>query len=236
MLGDTIGYRESFRIEAMILFVSSLLIGMIKNDEYKEGKFRCSFHRLFAKEAAVPAVLIMLVMSANFTITSFVTLFGRQMNVENIGIYFMANALILTLVRPIADRISERIGTLRLLPVSLLCLGLSLVLIAFSTHIGTFLLASAVNAFGYGTSLPIIEALCLKSVTRNRRALASATNSIGSNLGILLGPIVAGAVRDISDYRTMFITMTLPVVVSIVTVYKFKNRLTEINKEESNGI
>ncbi len=236
MLGDAIGFRESFRIEAIILLISSFLISFVKNDEYKEERFRYSFRTLFAKEALLPAILIMLVMSANFTITSFITLFSRQMSIENIGIYFMANALVLTLVRPFADQISEKIGTVRLLPISLLSLGISLILIALSQNIGTFLLASAVNAFGYGTSLPIIEALCLKSVTKNRRALASATNSIGSNLGILLGPIMAGVIRDVSDYRMMFMTMTIPVAAAIVIVHVFRNRLEEINKEETNGL
>jgi len=232
MLGDMTGYIQSFRIEALILVFSSLIVSFIRTDEMKKGAFKYSIRKLIAYEALLPAVLIMLVTAANFTITSFITLHARYMNIDDIGIYFLVNAVTLALMRPFADKISRKTGLVRLLPFALICLGLSLLLIGISENIHMFIVASIINAIGYGTSLPIIEALCLKSVCKTERALASATNSIGSNLGILFGPIIAGAIRDVSDYRTMFITMIVPVILSVAIVYMNKTKLLKIEKKE----
>jgi MFS family permease len=91
-------------------------------------------------------------------------------------------------------------------------------MISISDNIWLFLSAAFINAFGYGGCQPAIQAVCLKSVPGERRGAASCTSYIGSDIGNLVGPVVAGflisslgATDMIAGYRYMWLIMIIPI-------------------------
>lgn len=228
---DYVSYTDSFKIDSIIIVLSIAFILMVHSDYKNNDRFSFSIKNVIARDAFIPAILILLVSGSNYTITSFITLFGKEAQINNIGLYFTVNAIALIAVRPISDRILKKIKTFKMLIISLAFLGGSLVLLGTFNSLTMICVASIINAFGYGNSLSLIESLCLRSVPENQKALASATNQIGSNLGILFGPIIAGYLRDLFNYETMFKSMSLFICLAIVIVLFNRRLLRKISEE-----
>ena len=92
------------------------------------------------------------------------------------------------------------------------------------------LIASILFALGYGAELPIIQTLCLKSVDKSKSGAASATCYYGSDLGYLIGPVLAGKIVEISNYATMFRFMILFLLVALFIIFSQLNKLKKLCK------
>jgi len=93
--------------------------------------------------------------------------------------------------------------------------AIALLIISFSRTLPMFLLAAFVSAFGYGACYPVIQALCMKIVPKERRGAGSSSNYIGMDLGILIGPVLAGRIAEKLGYVTMWRIIIIPVIIAI---------------------
>ena len=127
-------------------------------------------------------------------------------------------------------KLTDRYGLVKIVVPSLICFAASFLIISYSRSLPMFLLAAFVAAFGYGASQPAIQALSLKCVPKERRGAGSSTNFIGTDLGSLLGPILAGAVADLLGYEVMWRVMILPVVFALVIVLFSRKRISRMEE------
>lgn len=208
-LSERVGYIKTIQISAFFIFVSSLLLMGIKKDFSKSYQFRLSLKNMWAIEAKNYGILLILVSMANITISSFLILFAYEHKIENASLFFLVNAIALVLIRPVADYLEMHLGNIKTLKVSLIILIISFVFLGFSENFQMLMLSAVGNAFGYGIAFPLIESLSIHSVAWERKALANTTSQIGSNIGILIGPILAGAIKDVFGYRIMFIFQSI---------------------------
>jgi MFS family permease len=88
-----------------------------------------------------------------------------------------------------------------------------------------FVLAGVVTALGYGISEPMIQTMNMQLVPRERRGAAGNTNFLGIDVGMLIGPTLAGFIitgvenasgDKLFGYATMYRIMVLPTVAAIV--------------------
>ena len=104
-------------------------------------------------------------------------------------------------------------------------------MIGFAENTFVLLLAAFVNAFGYGDIQPMLQTLCMKSVTPDRRGSASSTNYIGMDISMLIGPSLCGAVADVMGYTpAMWLVMTIPVFMGLACVLIFRKNIQNIEK------
>jgi len=107
---------------------------------------------------------------------------------------------------------------------------LSLFLISIAPNLFVLLIASILFALGYGAELPIIQTLCLKSVDKSKSGAASATCYYGTDLGYLIGPLVAGKFVEIWDYSTMYRLMILFLIASLIVIFIYFKKLKKLCK------
>ena len=90
------------------------------------------------------------------------------------------------------------------------------------------LFAAFVASFGYGASVPAVQTLSMKSVTPEQRGAGSSTNFIGTDLGSLLGPVLAGWVVEMAGYSSMWRIMTVPIFMAMLVVIIYRKRIAFI--------
>lgn len=242
-LVDAFGYNVTFFIgTAMMIVVFCMALRLNTDLPDRSGGFKVSLNNVIAPEVIIPAVIMFFLAGAYSSINSFVLIYGKANGVKEIGLFFTAYAVCLIISRPFSGKIADKYGLDKALVPGLLIFALSFILISQSDTLPMFLLSGAVSAFGYGICQPIIQTLCMKLVTKDRRGIAGNTNYIGVDLGYLIAPTVAGAIvtfvqhqggSTIMGYSIMYKMMTIPVIIGlIIFLFQWKNIKHQVSKLE----
>ncbi len=231
-----IGYSMTFFIGAsVVVFAAFMLLTIKAPDIAAKVPFKISLNTIFAKEAAIPMLLILFLTIGYNNISAFLVLFAESRNVGNIGLFFSVYAVVMLVTRPVVAVLSDRLGVRKIMLPAMICFAVSMVLISLSTSLTMFLIAAAIAAIGFGSCQPAVQTLCIKSVTPQRRGVGSSTNFVGLDLGGLVGPVLAGAVADRFGYATMFLLLTVPIGIAIAIFCLFYGRIKAIDTQTTVG-
>ena len=138
---------------------------------------------------------------------------------------------LLLVTRPIVGRLTEKLGFVKVAVPAVLLTVASLAMIGFANSTAMLLAAALVNAFGYGAVQPMLQSLCMKSVTPDRRGSASSTNYIGMDIAMLLGPSICGGVAQLLGYTpAMWLAMTVPMFIGLAGILIFRRRIQHIEQ------
>ncbi|ETA80066.1 MFS transporter [Youngiibacter fragilis] len=228
-LSRQFGYRLTFQIGMSVMLIAAFAVLALDNSKKSNVPFKVSYKNIYAKEALIPAIIMFFLAAVYVNINSYLVLYAMEVNVTNIGLFYTVNAIVLLISRPIIGRLSDRFGVIRVLPLAIVFYGISLVMISYSNSIERFILAAVISAFGYGACQPIIQSLCMKSVTRDRRGSASATSYYGTDLGYLIGPLLSGIVIERFGYAIMFRTIPLMLVFPLLIFFLYIDKLNAID-------
>ena len=159
---------------------------------------------VFSKAALFPAVLHMLVVVNFVALNIFVPLFGEELDIGNIGLYYtvMAGAIIASrvLAGPLLDRYPRYysiVPAMGLMMVSTVLLGnIQEAWMVFTT--------GALVGLGAGVAQPGLQALLVDRAQGSNLGSASATFYIGLDAGLFAGGALMGVVLSLFDFNVMF--------------------------------
>ncbi|QGG55119.1 MFS transporter [Paenibacillus sp. B01] len=157
-----------------------------------------------AGPAWLPALLNTLMAVTYGGLLSYLVLFGREMGLPNIGLFFLLNAVAILLVRPIAGRLFDRFGHLAVLPAASLLLMGGLLLLSWSDTTGLLLLSALLYGLGFGSIQPTAQAWMLRSMPVARQASANSLFYNSTDLGVAVGSMLLGAVAAATGYAVMY--------------------------------
>ena len=225
-MAAAISYNTTFFVCAGVMFCCFLLSLKLRDDSpARVGKFRISITKIVAPEVLLPTVVLFFQIIAYSGVTSFVAIYGGLCGVDNIGLFFTANALCMIGIRPFTGYIADKFGVDKTIIPGLAIFIAALVLISFSRTLPMFLLSGIVTAIGFGSSEPIIQTLNMQLVPKERRGAAGNTNFMGIDIGFLIGPTIAGFIissvqhgtgQELLGYSVMYRVMIIPTVAAIV--------------------
>lgn len=226
-ISEHFGFRTAFFTSAGMMLMGIAIASRIRVHFVKTKAFRINIRSLAAREAILPAVIMFLLQLVYANITSFLVIYGTGIgiNQSQIGLYFTVYACTMFFTRPTIGRLSDKYGHAAVMIPSLLCFAASFWLISVTKNLLMLLLAAMIAAFGYGAAVPAVQSLCMKLVPKEKRGAGSCTNYIGSDLGNLVGPVIAGMVIEASGYATMWRVMTIPILAALVLVVLFRKTI-----------
>ena len=165
----------------------------------------------FAKEAAAPAAITLLNTFAFAAVSTFLILHGEARDIPNVGFFYTVFAVTLLVVRLIAGSVVDQLPSkLILYPCSILICAAMIFL--WGANSMSHLIAAAITyGISSGFTQPVLQAMAIRSVSLDRRGVASGTYYMGMDLGNSIGPIVAGMVASSYGYGAAFLSMILPV-------------------------
>ena len=129
-------------------------------------------------------------------IISFITLYGKEIGVNNAGPFFMVLAIGLGLTRMYSGKIFDRSGpkTLSVTGILLLVFGF-FILATFRCYVG-FHISALILGFGFGTLFPLNQAMVNNLVKPHQRGAANSTLFTAFDVGIGIGMILIGFLAD----------------------------------------
>ncbi|ULL18058.1 MFS transporter [Paenibacillus sp. H1-7] len=186
--------------------------------------------RLVDKQALFPSLLVLLIAVTYGGIVSFITLFGNEQNIANVGWFFSVNALMLFLVRPVSGKIFDTKGHVWvLLPGAVFSLA-GLLLLSYTSGTPMLMLAAACYGIGFGAIQPSLQAWTVQRAAPDRRGAANATFFSAFDLGIGLGALILGPIAAATNYAVMYRLSGIMFVIYLVVyvVYIGRERKTAL--------
>ena len=227
-LSGIFGYQLTFAIAGCCTMCGVFVIMLVRTPDREKQRFHISIKNIFAKEALLPAVLLLLLQMAFININSFLVIFAAQRNVSGIGLFYTFYAVSMLFAPRMVGKLADRYGAVCVLPPAMLMFACAFLIISGSSSLWMFLIAAVVAAFGYGDSQPAVQTLCMKCVPKERRGSASSTSYIWQDLGNLIGPVLAGSIAEGFGYITMWRVMIIPIVAAFLFVLLFRKRIHSI--------
>ena len=223
-ISEKFGYRAAFTASALVMLAGVCIASRIRTSFTKTKKFRISIRNMVAGEAVLPAVIMFLLQLVYANVTSFLVIYATGVGIaqSRVGLYFTVYAVTMFFTRPLIGKLTDRFGHALVMLPSLLCFAASFWLISITDRLPMLLLSAVVAAFGYGASVPAVQSLCMKLVPKAKRGAGSCTNYIGSDLGNLAGPVIAGSIVEAGGYVSMWRWMTLPVFAACILILLFR--------------
>ena len=234
-LVNKIGYNAVFFIASATMLIAVIITSQIKIGYVKTKKFQITLKNVIAKEAILPSLIIFLIALPSMAITSFLVLYAGKIQIANIGYYFTVNAVAIILSRPVIGKLTDKYGlAIAILP-GIIFMAVGFFLISIAHSLPLILIAAFLGAIGSGGTQPAIQAVCMRSVSQDRRGAASSTSYIGSDLGNLVGGPLAGILVQFMGYVNMWRIIVVPLVITFAIVIFFRKELKDAELGKNTG-
>ncbi len=109
-----------------------------------------------------------------------------------------------TVAMPLAGRLSDVHGRVRMFQVALVLFSLGSALVAVAPDFSWVVSARAIQAFGGGATVPIALAMAMSAVAPEKRGLAIGLVAASAEAGSVLGPLYGGAIIEWIGWRWIF--------------------------------
>ena len=232
---EVVGFSATYFIAAGSIAVSVLGIVTLREKPRERPPYQLKLGRMFAREAIDKAVVLALFSTSFACVGSYLVLYGSQLGIEGMGVYFTVYALCLLGTRPLFGKMADRHGAARVLLVGVLCFAASFVLLSQVRSLGGLLAVAVVGSAGFGACVPLVQSLTLGSVPLERRGAASNTSFTGMDVGMLVGPVMGGFVVEllhpivgtqVQAYSAMWLVMLVPLAIAFAIIVRWNLRRT----------
>ncbi|WP_215904609.1 MFS transporter [Parasphaerochaeta coccoides] len=163
-----------------------------------------------------PSLTMAIICIGYGAVISFLPLFAQEKGIENIGSYFTVYALSMVFLRPWFGRLADRHGYGRILYPGIILLGGGLLILAFSTSYGAFMVSALLYGIGFSATQATLQTLSAIHVPVARLGVANAIFFMLFDGGLGIGSIIAGFLAAWTDYRTMFLIMAFMLVAAVI--------------------
>jgi MFS family permease len=168
------------------------------------------------KKLLLPCGLNLLLSITYGGLISFISLFGKEIHILNVGWFFLCNALMVILVRPFSGKLFDKKGHAAVVPVGSILVVIALLLLSSADSMMTLIISALCYGAGYGTLQPALQAWSIQSVTPERRGMANGVFLNSIDLGIALGALCLGVIATATSYATVYKVSSLFMVLFFV--------------------
>lgn len=168
-----------------------------------------------------PALLNMLISITYSGILSFIAVYGEELQLAQVGLFFMFNALTILLVRPIAGKIFDRKGPLVVLLPAAAFVIVSMIVLSYTTNMLTLIVSALLYGAGFGSIQPTLQAWMLRSASKEQYGVVNGIFYNTTDLGVSIGAIVLGVIVTFSSYSIMYRLSSLFMVIFLLAIAGF---------------
>ncbi len=220
VLADMVGYRPIFYITGTLLFLATMLTMIMVKEPFDREKAaetpQMSVMAGFKQLAGIPQLLALfavtfLLQFAMMSPASLLPLYvqelhGSQQNLALLAGFVSAVAGMSNMIcSPILGRLSDRIGSHRILTVCLIGAACTLIPQAFVSKVWQLVAIRFLLGMFMGGLLPSVNALIRKYTPDGMESRAYSFNSSTLALGNMIGPVMGGAVSGFIGIQGIFI-------------------------------
>lgn len=205
----------AFMIIGWILMQGISIPKLQKGDVTAEKK-GFAWKDLFEKQALLPSFLCFLLAIPFGGVMSFIVLFGEEVGIENIWIYFIGHCLMILISRPFVGKLFDKKGHASVLFPGAVSMLAGLILLSFTTTIPMLVLASLFYGLGFGAVQPSLQAWAINRSASDRKGAANGTFLSFMDLGVALGTVFLSTIASAANYAMMYRLSALCMVVFLI--------------------
>lgn len=183
----------------------------------KPGKKGAFFN--IEKTAILSASLVFFIGIVVSSITTYLVLYSNERGISNIGYFFTIQSVAVLISRLISGRLADKSGYAIVIVPSIVCLGLSMLLLYFASTPVVFMLTAFLYGLGYGTLTSSCQALSVAKANPERRGLAISTYYLGMDAGNGIGMIINGIISKAFGYAEMYLLCIIPLIIGLAIFF-----------------
>ncbi|WP_241158490.1 MFS transporter [Cohnella candidum] len=152
----------------------------------------------------LPAALNALLSLIYGGLLGFLGLYGQEIGIPQIGLFFLVSVISIVAVRPIAGRIFDRRGHMAvLIPASFAVMG-SMLLLSYAHNLTLVLASALLFGAGFGAIQLTTQAWMLRLAEPRHHGAANSLYYNSIDLGVGAGSLLLGAVAGAAGYAGMY--------------------------------
>ncbi|WP_297421152.1 MFS transporter [Clostridium sp.] len=213
-----------------ILFLSQVKIPT-KTSAKSNLRPKYSLADSFEKKAALPSLLCFLLVITLCGIMSYIMLYGNELKISSIWIYFVGFVVMVLITRPLVGKIFDERGHAVIIIPGSLCLIIGLITLSYSTSILMLILSSLFYGLGYGAIQPSLQAWAVNRSPSNRQGAANGTFLSSMDLSYTLGSILLSFIAEHKSYAIMY-RFSAIFIVLLLLIYSYYLFAGNSNKAE----
>jgi MFS family permease len=210
---------------AIILLPFIRLHDLDKQRELPENKVS-GLAQFFEKRVLPIAMLCFIVGTCGSSITAFVAVFAKTVNLTAAASYFFLILSVVSIVsRPFVSKLYDVKGANVVILPALIMMAIGMIMISQS-RVGTMLLVAAVIfGLGFGAFQPTTLAAVVQLVPVHRLSVANATYFMLVDVSGAIGPMIIGALIPYIGYRTMYLIVGIIVACCMILYYQVHGKM-----------
>ncbi|UOK59881.1 MFS transporter [Bacillus sp. OVS6] len=187
---------------------------------------------LVEKTSWYPALITMIATFGYGSVVTFIVIFGEERGIDQIFIFYLFNAVMASISRPIAGKWFDERGPKGLIVVCSSLTFAGMWALSFShTNVG-IAIAGILFGIGFGSLLPTLQSWTLSKTPDNRRGVANGMFFSAIDFGIGLSGIVFGLLAQFLETAVLFqISSIFLIVPMILTLLEGKSRRVQKNRQ-----
>jgi MFS family permease len=216
-------YNRMFLSSMAIAFAGLLLVLLVRFPKYEKpirGQ-KLNLSR-FIEPTTLPMALIQLLFGLTYGgLMSFITLYAKEYELGQPGIFFTVFAAGIAGSRLVSGRIFDRQGPAELIFAGMTAGAGGFLSLGLMSNFTSFMLAAILVGICMGVVMPSLQTMANNVVNARRRGAANATFITAFDIGIGGGAMLLGIVAELSSYRGMFLVSSVILVASSVLFFAF---------------
>lgn len=187
---------------------------------------------LVEKDGWLPAVITLLVSLGYGSIVTFIVIFGEERGIDQIFLFYLCNAILASLSRPIAGKWFDEKGPVGLVigTVSITFIGMWVLSFAHSNLM--IALAGTLFGIGFGSLIPTLQSWTLSKTAANRRGVANGMFFSSIDLGIGISGLVFGVLAQFFGIGTLFQISSVFVLAALILTILEGRRTREFRQQK----
>lgn len=195
----------TFSATALTLIVLVMALQLPIKSPEKRVKQEGEKRQVFERNAIRPAIMIFFISATMAAITNFVALYGYELGVDRVPLFFLIYAIFMIISRPLSGVVVDRRGFKPIIIASFLLMMSSLLVLWHASDLLSFVLAAALFGSGFAGAQTSFQTMAVTLSPRHRVGSANATFFIGFDAGIGFGAIIAGVLAQSFGYSGMYL-------------------------------
>lgn len=198
-------------ISAILGTIAFILLSMIKYQtpeavkKLSRNDVKFSFlGSLIEKSSWYPAFVTLLATFGYGTIVTFIVIFAEERDIKQIFLFYLVNAVMATVIRPITGRWFDRNGPKALVIYCSLFTFIAMWVLSYSNSWIGIVIAGIFFGIGYGSLIPALQAWVLAKTPKLRRGVANGMFYSAIDLGIGMSGLIFGGLANFVEIGRLF--------------------------------
>lgn len=198
---------------------------VVRNTKKEDLKFSY-FGSLIEKTSWYPAFITIIATFGYGAIATFIVIFGEERGIDQIFLFYLFNAIMASVSRPIAGKWFDEKGPKGLV---LFCTSITFIgmwVLSFATSNWYIIIAGMLFGVGFGSLLPTLQSWTLSKTASNRRGVANGMFYSAIDLGIGLSGFIFGFLAIYVDLGVLFrISSLFLIFVTVFTLVEGRKKV-----------